>query len=102
MQKIEKSNRAWLKVYKFIEYERIVAVDKEGHSWLEGPHLYVEPLPTGGLFAPGEYVSVEPDDRYASWHFLPLDEHRIEVFPAGMRTLDPTGFDTPPEAEPND
>ena len=102
MEKVEKGNRAWLKVYKFIEYERIVAVDKEGHSWLEGPHLYVEPLPTDGLFGPGEHVSMGPDNQYASWHFYPLDEHRIEVFPADMRTFDPTAFHSPPEGEPND
>jgi hypothetical protein len=81
---LDRNRKAWYNVIGFIHYDRVIAVDEHGDSWIEGPHLYVEPLYSSGLFDPTLRDSLS---EYPSGSFLaiPESEHRIEIFPSNLR-----------------
>lgn len=78
---IPERNRAWFEVAKFIPYERIVAVDKDGDNYTDYPHIYVPFEGENGPFDESCYRGIKPSSRYAKPLHHPEEQNRIKFFP---------------------
>lgn len=84
--RIPEENRAWFRVYRFIPYERIVAVDELGDDWTNDmgqvcPHLYVEFQGSNGPFDEFQQFQIETIGHNAT-RFSPKKNKKIEYFPS--------------------
>jgi hypothetical protein len=79
-EKIPETNRAWLNVYRWIPYTRIVAIDDLGDVANAGPHMLVEYRVDDDPFEPESRACIE---RCGMLHgnFLAAKEKRVKYFP---------------------
>jgi hypothetical protein len=86
--RIPEANRAWVRVYEFIPFNRIIVIDEMGDEYTNGygqvcPHLYVNFHPKNGPYDGRTIAWVEPcGGRFAApQHYEPKKEKRIKHFP---------------------
>ncbi len=81
--KLREQNRAFLEVFRVINYDRILAIDEDGDNIFNGPHFYVYYTPQYGPFEPygsarlmncvigeGRIVIKNPDLKNRITHFI--------------------------------
>ena len=74
-------NRADLRVFRIIHYDRVLGVDEQGDLYNEGPHLYVEFNGDHGLFEPQKNLSmVEFNSPYQRERLIAEKKTRIKYF----------------------
>jgi hypothetical protein len=83
-EELGRNNQAWYNVIVHIHFDRIIALDQQGDCWINGPHLFVDPHPTSGVFEPFFQRSL---CRYPSGPWLAQADpmKRIEKFPSELR-----------------
>lgn len=84
--RIPEENRAWLRVYSQIPFEKIVAIDEIGDKYTRDygdacPHLYVVFDPKTGPFNDVIYGIIETSGRFGGNSYEPTEEKRIKYFP---------------------
>lgn len=78
-------DRAWLKVYRFVPLDRVVAIDPLGDGYYPIPHVFVEFIPSSGPFSDREFTVLEPADmRRGRIDLRPEKANRTEIFPQDL------------------
>jgi hypothetical protein len=85
--------RANLKTYRFLPYEKIIAIDPVGDGYYPIPHIFVEFDSKFGPFS-REINQLEPIRNYAKHiDIVPSEKNRVKIFP----DIFPGAFDPVPE-----
>lgn len=94
---ISESDKATLKVFRFIPLDRILAIDMIGDGYYPVPHILVEWDEVWGPFIPKEKRILDVGRGYGGSYELYADESkRVEIFPKPLPDVEapiPLGFD---------
>ena len=94
---IDDADRAWLKVYRFVPLDRVVAVDPLGDGHYPIPHVLVDFVEATGPFTDRQFAALERTGVDGSAiEVPPEDENRTTIFPhrlPGDEDPPPDGFD---------
>lgn len=89
---IADSDRAWLKVYRFVPLERVIAIDPLGDGYYPVPHVFVEFVPATGPFSEREFAALERTGMHGGGiNLRPEKGNRVAIFPKDL-----PGEDDPP------
>jgi len=83
---VPRKNQAWLYRLRFINYNRILAVDEFGDCQHENPHLLVEFDPEHGPFNQRVVENIDIEDIGFWRRFRATPETRIVFFPEEFRS----------------
>jgi len=79
---IPKQNQAWFEIIRFIPYERIIDIDKDGDPRFSHPHIYIECTPTGEFFEKGcQAILMGTTFGSRAEIYFPEHQDRVEYFP---------------------
>lgn len=90
-------DQAWLKVYRFVPLERVIAIDPLGDGYYPVPHVFVDFIPETGPFSDREFAALERTGmRGGRIELRPDKASRVTIFPKDLPSDDepaPAGFD---------
>jgi hypothetical protein len=91
---IADADRVWLKVYRFVPVERVIAIDPLGDGYYPVPHVFVEFVPGTGPFSDREFAALESTGMHGGRIDLrPEKANQVAIFPKEL-----PGEDDPPLA----
>jgi len=84
--RIPEDNQAWLRIYYFIPFDRIILIDEMGDDYTNNygrvcPHLYINFQPKYGPFNDRMRVLIESSSRFGGITYSPDKNKRIKYFP---------------------
>lgn len=92
---IADQDRAYLKVYRFVPLDRVLAVDPLGDGYFPVPQVFVDFEGRDGPFRAGDFSVLErAGGRGGRLDLVPHKDNRVEIFPNPL----PEDLDLPPKA----
>ncbi len=94
---IAEEDRAFLKIYRTVPLDRVLALDPLGDGYFPVPHILIDFDETNGPFDAGEIAVLDrPSHHAAAFDLRPSRDNRTEIFPKALPAEDdpiPVRFD---------
>ncbi|HEY5850405.1 MAG TPA: hypothetical protein VIT62_06525 [Lysobacter sp.] len=96
LEYIAEQDRAFLKCYRRVPLDRILAIDPFGDGHFPIPHVFIEFHEVTGPFEPGKYAALNHTSGGSLVEWAPTEQRRVQLFPSdlvGAMDVPPAGYD---------